>query len=304
MNTAVVLNVQRFSVQDGPGIRTTVFFKGCPLHCPWCHNPESINARPVLAINEERCLGCGACVPVCPENRTGSLTGAAGANYAGKVCLRCGACAEACPTGARELMGRRIGVEDLISEVERDRVYYEESGGGVTFSGGEPAASENVPFLIDCLDACAATGLHRTVDTCGHVPADTLRVVAERSDLLLYDLKIMDPDRHRQVVGVGNELIHANLKSLAAAGHDLWIRVPLIPGLTDDEENLLSMARFVEELDRPIPVHLLPHHGSAGQKYRRLGLVDQLADVGPVDPAVIQEKAELIRSRGIEVVVG
>jgi pyruvate formate lyase activating enzyme len=302
MNTAVILNVQRFSVQDGPGIRTSVFFKGCPLHCPWCHNPESMESRPELALKAERCLGCEACSPVCPENEAGPMNPAT--KRPGEICLRCGACADACPSGARDLLGWRTNVPDLVAELERDRPYYEESGGGVTFSGGEPASPENAAFLIDCLDACAASGLHRVVDTCGHVPADTLRAVADRADLLLYDLKIMDTDRHRKTVGVGNELIHGNLKALATAGCPLWIRVPLIPGLTDDEANLLALGGFVASLDRPVPVYLLPHHGGAGEKYRRLGLTDSLAGVATPDAALVDEKAELIRSRGVEVIAG
>lgn len=304
MNTAVILNVQRFSVQDGPGIRTSVFFKGCPLHCPWCHNPESMDGRPELALRAERCLGCGACAPVCVPGEAGPVDPASAAAVTGEVCLRCGACADACPSGARDLLGWRTTVPDLVAELERDRPYYEESGGGVTFSGGEPAAPANAAFLIECLQACSSRGLNTVVDTCGHVPGDILRSVADRSDLLLYDLKIMDSARHRDVVGVGNELIHANLTALAEAGPPLWVRVPVIPGLTDDEPNLLSLGRFVAALGRPIPVYLLPHHGSAGQKYRRLGLADPLAGVARPGESSLEQKAELVRSCGVEVFVG
>ena len=304
MNTALVLNVQRFSVHDGPGIRTTVFFQGCPLHCPWCHNPESMDFRPQIAIRDDRCLGCEACVPVCPEHIAGRLDLTPDSNRPGAVCLRCGACADACPSGARDLLGWRIGVEDLVVELERDRDYYLESGGGVTFSGGEPAAPENAAFLLECLAACAQRGLHSAVDTCGHVPPDTLRAVAERADLLLYDLKIMDPQRHRQAVGVDNRLILRNLRDLADSGCELRVRVPLIPGRTDDEENLRAIAAFVKELGRPIPVHLLPHHGSAGEKYRRLALVDEMAGTASPTDGDVETRAAWIRAAGLEVKVG
>ncbi len=304
MNTSVVLNIQRFSVHDGPGIRTTVFFKGCPLHCPWCHNPESMDSRPQIAIRADRCLGCDACAPVCPEQSAGRVDLSEFENRPGSICLRCGACADACPSGAREELGRRLSVADLLVELERDRPYYEESGGGVTFSGGEPIMPANVDFLNACLEECGQRGLHRTVDTCGHVPSHLIRSVAERADLLLYDLKVLDPRRHQELVGVDNELILRNLRELVAAGQDIRIRVPLIPGLTDDDQNLQAIARFVRELDRPLPVHLLPHHGSAGQKYHRLGLVDPVADVAPATDEVTAAQAELIRAAGLEVIVG
>lgn len=304
MNTSVVLNIQRFSVHDGPGIRTTVFFKGCPLHCPWCHNPESMDPAPQIAVREDLCLGCERCAPVCPEQGAGRLDLSASDHRPGAICQRCGACAEACPSGARESLGWRLGLPELLDELERDRPYFEESGGGVTFSGGEPVLPTNAGFLLACLDECRRTGLHTAVDTCGHVPPGSIRQVAERADLLLYDLKIMDPRRHRALVGVDNRLILENLRQLARTEVGLWIRVPLIPGLTDDEENLRAIARCVAELPRPVPVHLLPHHGSAGQKYHRLGLSDPMAGIAPSSAARVQAQAALVREAGLEVIVG
>lgn len=304
MNTSVVLNIQRFSVHDGPGIRTTVFFKGCPLHCPWCHNPESMDPRTQIAVREDLCLGCGLCAPVCPEQGAGRLDLSAVANRPGAICQRCGACAEACPSGAREALGWRLGLPELMVELERDRPYFEESGGGVTFSGGEPILPGNAGFLTACLDECRRAGLHTAVDTCGHVPTRSILSVAERADLLLYDLKILDAQRHRALVGVDNELILHNLRELVRTGVEIWIRVPLIPGLTDDEANLRALARCVADLPRPLPVYLLPHHGSAGQKYHRLGLTDPLADVAPPAPELVEARAALVREAGLEVIVG
>lgn len=304
MNSAVILNIQRFSVHDGPGIRTSVFFKGCPLHCPWCHNPESIDARPELAIRPERCIGCDRCSPECHPGGAGRLDGDAPAARSGGICLRCGACAEACPSGARDLLGWRTSVADLVVELEKDRPFYDESRGGVTFSGGEPVAPQNAKFLLDCLDACRERGLHTVVDTCGHVSRETLLAVAERADLLLYDLKIMDPGKHRAAVGVGNELIHANLRALIGTGRRVWVRTPLIPGWTDDEQNLAALAGFVAGLGRPVPVHLLPHHGNAAQKYRRLGREYELAGTAPLSAAAVERKADQLRAAGVEVIVG
>lgn len=304
MNTAAVFNIQRFSVHDGPGIRTTVFLKGCPLNCPWCHNPESRDDRPEIVIKADRCLGCELCAPACPQGIAGPLDPVASFCRLGAACLRCGACAEACPSGARDLLGIDMGVDGLLAEVERDRPYYEESGGGVTFSGGEPIANGNAPFLLECLAECGKRGLHRVVDTCGHVTTDTLLAAAERSELLLYDLKIMDNERHRLVLGVGNERIHHNLKTLAENGHDVWIRMPLIPGLTDDEDNLNAVAEFAAGLARPCPVHLLPYHAIGGDKYGRLGLDHPLAGLAEADPAHVDEQADLMRAYGLEVHIG
>jgi len=304
MNTAVVYNVQRFSLHDGPGIRTTVFLKGCPLDCPWCHNPESRDGQPQLAMKADRCLGCELCIPVCPEDIAGPLDPTTNTNRPDASCTRCGACVEACPAGARDLLGEDMEVARVVGEIERDRSYYAESGGGVTFSGGEPIANGNAAFLLECLDECGKRDIHSAVDTCGHVSTETLLAVAERSDLILYDLKVMDDTKHRLTVGVGNERIHQNLKALAAGGHDVWIRVPVIPGLTDDEENLTAVAEFAAGLGRPFPVHLLPYHAIGGDKYGRLGLEYQLAGLAPADPVRVNEQADLVRAFGLDVHIG
>jgi len=304
MNTAVVFNIQRFSVHDGPGIRTTVFLKGCPLTCPWCHNPESRDGQPEISIKADRCLGCELCIPVCPEGLAGPLEQNTGKNRPGVTCLRCGACADACPADARVLLGEDMDVDRLLAEIDRDRSYHEESGGGVTFSGGEPIALGNAPFLLECLNECGKRGLHRAVDTCGHVATDTLMAVADQTDLILYDLKIMDDARHRLVVGVGNDRILENLRALARRGHDVWIRVPLIPGLTDDEENLNAVATFAKGLARPCPIHLLPYHAIGGDKYGRLDLDYPLAALVPADPELLEKQAALVRARGLEVHIG
>lgn len=304
MNSATVFNIQRFSLHDGPGIRTTVFLKGCPLSCPWCHNPESRDSRPQLAIQADRCLDCGACLSVCPQDLAGPLDELTGANRPDATCLHCGACAEACPSVARDLVGETMDVTQAIARIERDRAYFEESGGGVTFSGGEPLANGNAAFLLDLLKECGKRGIHRTVDTCGHVDTANLLEAANYTDLFLYDLKLMDDQRHRVAVGVGNERILDNLRALAPAARRIWIRVPLIPGLTDDEDNLNAVAEFVAGLPVPAPVHLLPFHAIGRDKFGRLGMDYFLGDLAPAQPEEVNRQADLIRSHGLEVHIG
>jgi pyruvate formate lyase activating enzyme len=304
VTTAMVFNVQRFSVHDGPGIRTTVFLKGCPLRCPWCHNPESMDARPQVAIKADRCLGCNLCAPACPENLAGRVDLSASANRPDETCIRCGSCADACPVEARDLLGGEIAVNDLMAEIERDRPYFEESGGGVTFSGGEPVAAHHAPFLLACLKECGRTGIHRAVDTCGFVPTETLLEVAANADLLLFDLKIMDPALHRATVGVDNAAILDNLRRVTAAGHEVIVRVPLVPGLTDDEANLEAIGQFVAGLDKPCPVELLPYHGTGGDKYGRLGMEYSLAGLKDLGPDEIAAAAAPLRARGLTVISG
>jgi len=304
MNSAVVFNIQRFSVHDGPGIRTTVFLKGCPLSCPWCHNPESRDGRPQIAIKADRCLGCNLCAPACPEDIAGELDPFTNANRPDASCTRCGFCAEACPSGARDLLGDTMDVGRVMAEIEKDHNYHEESGGGVTFSGGEPVANGNAPFLLECLKECGKRGIHRTVDTCGHVSTETLLEVAENAELILYDLKVMDDARHRLTVGVGNERILANLTLLAEKGHEVWIRVPLIPGLTDDEANLTAIAAFAKNLARPCPVHLLPFHAIGRDKYGRLGMDYFLEGLAQAESALVKKQAALVRRYGLDVHIG
>lgn len=263
-----VFNIQRCSIHDGPGIRTTVFIKGCPLRCDWCHNPESLDSAPEVAITEIKCVSCGACIEACPES-DGDRP-ARGWDWDNGSCHRCGACAEVCPGEARELIGEPRAVAELVAEVERDRPFFDASGGGVTFSGGEPLCHPT--FLAACLEACREVGLHTAVDTSGFASERVVRDIAERADVLLYDLKHMDTDAHQRHTGVGNELILDNLRVLSESSEtEIWIRVPLIPGFNDSDENLENVAEFVGSLPRRHPVFLLPFHAIGVDKWRRLG---------------------------------
>jgi pyruvate formate lyase activating enzyme len=297
----VVFNIQRFAVHDGPGVRTTVFLKGCPLACWWCHNPESRAPQADLEIVTERCIECGSCLAVCTHDAVVRLESGA---YAvdPSHCVRCGECTEACPTGGRRLVGETYGVERVVDEVEKDRVFYEESGGGVTFSGGEPLAQPE--FLLALLRECRLRGLHTCVDTSGMAAAETVLRVGELAHLLLYDLKLLDDARHRVFTGAGNGVVLANLEALAESGADVWIRVPWIPGVNDDDGNLDDLASFVTGLGKDWPVFLLPYHINAQDKYARLGRDYPLVGLEPPAPDRIEAAADRLRDAGLRVSIG
>ena len=266
--SGVVFDVRRYAVHDGPGIRTTVFLKGCPLRCAWCHNPESQAPEPQLLVRASRCLRCGACVAACPHGAL-ELRGDR-VETDPEACTLCGACVEACPAEARAMIGVSMTVADVLREVERDRLFYEDSGGGVTFSGGEPLAQSR--FSLALLHACRERGLHTALDTCGHAPAGVFRQAVALTDLVLFDVKHADGARHREGTGVGHERILENLRHLAATGVEFIVRVPLIPGFNDAEEDLGAIAALVAALPRVPPVQLLPFHMAAEDKHRRFGL--------------------------------
>jgi pyruvate formate lyase activating enzyme len=263
-----VFNVMRFSTHDGPGIRTSVFLKGCPLSCWWCHNPENWRHVPAEVYLPERCTRCGLCVANCPA---GALAGSAQEVVCDPLrCRHCGRCVEVCPSGARERTGWEAGISELVEAIARDTAFYDQSGGGVTFSGGEPLAQPE--FLTALLDACGRLEIHRAVDTCGYAAQEVLFEVARRTDLFLYDLKSADTGKHRAATGVGNELILSNLRRLSESGSQLIIRIPLIPGVNDSEADIAGIGGVIAGLAQRHPVHLLPFHRAAAAKYQKLGL--------------------------------
>lgn len=274
MSTGIVFDIKRFAIHDGPGIRTTVFLKGCPLSCWWCHNPESQSASPDLLYRPQLCARCGTCVEACPEGLR-SLTGDV-VERDSSLCVLCGTCVEACPAGAVEMVGRLTNAEDLMAKIERDTSFFDESGGGVTFSGGEPL--EQAAFLTEVLDRCGEHEIHTAVDTCGFARPDLLQGVAERTDLFLFDLKCMDTERHIELTGVGNDLILANLRMLDRMGKQIHIRVPVIPTVTDGRDNLEALGEFAASLESRPGITLLPHHPTAMEKYSRFSVDKQLPD--------------------------
>ncbi len=265
--TGLVFDVQRFSLHDGPGIRTTVFLKGCPLSCRWCHNPEGMGTAPEILITPDRCIECGACVDACPHG----LPSGVGSGWAAakELCEACGLCADACPTGARRLVGHQVSVEGLVDQVMRDRVFYAESGGGVTFSGGEPL--RQAEFVLSCLEALKGLEIHTAVDTCGLVERDDLLRAAAIADLFLYDIKHADPATHAEWSGAPNGRILENLAALAAVHDEIWVRVPVVPGVNDDAVNLRQTAALAASLPGVRRVSLLPYHGLGEGKRQRAG---------------------------------
>lgn len=277
----VVFDIKRFALHDGPGIRTTAFLKGCPLACSWCHNPESQSPKPELLVYRSRCSGCGACVHTCPEGAVRIVGGRAVTDRA--RCTACGSCVAGCPAEARSITGRTWTAGALAEQLARDRLFFEQSGGGITVSGGEPLLQAR--FCASVLELCHRLGLHTTVDTCGHADEADLRRVAEHTDLFLYDIKLMDDVRHRLETGVSNATALANLERLSGWRSRTWVRVPLIPGVNDDEHNLVELARFVRGLRTIEALQLLPYHRGGVEKTRGLERTDAQS------PAVDAERA-------------
>lgn len=300
MQTGIVFNIQRYSIQDGPGIRTTVFLKGCPLRCGWCHNPEGQSPAPQLMLVETRCIGCGECAVVCPLCE--GIAERKPALVLADRCKVCGRCVEACPTGARRIVGRRMSTSEVMSELLKDEVFYAESGGGVTFSGGEPLAQP--AFLGDLLRACRASGLHTAIDTCGFGSAETVVALGQLADLLLFDIKLMDDALHRRYTGVSNEQILANLRALDAVHRNIWLRVPLIPGITDAPENLEATAKLAGSLRNVRRITVLPYHKTGVQKFRRLGMECALESLEPPTQQQLHAAAAVFESVGLPVALG
>jgi len=261
----VIFNIQRYSIHDGPGIRTTVFLKGCPLECFWCQNPESQRKKPEVFLNKEKCTLCGQCVAICP---TGASTLSAESSTIDRSkCIGCGKCVEACPNEARSLVGREATVDEVMQEVVRDRRFYENSGGGVTLGGGEPATQPE--FALAILQRCKEEGLHTVLDTCGYAPWPIIEKLLEYTDLVLYDIKCMDAKKHHGATGKPNDIILENAKRIAKY-KPMMVRVPMIPGFSDSAEEVRAIANFVKEELGSVDIDLLPYNKWGESKYERL----------------------------------
>jgi pyruvate formate lyase activating enzyme len=298
VDRGLVSNLQKYSLHDGPGIRTTVFLQGCPLACAWCHNPETRPAGASVVFAAARCIRCGECLPACPRGCAEAI--ADRGDRCG--CLACGACVEACPTGARQLAGRRMTVAEVLAEIEKDGPFYDDSGGGVTFSGGEPLAQGE--FLKSLLEACRRREMHTAVDTSGYAPREQLLAVAPLVDLFLYDLKFLDEAKHVQYTGVSNGLILENLRALGRVHGNLWIRIPVVPGINDRPEEIEGLVWLAASVPGVRQVNLLPYHRTALHKFQRLAEAYPLAEIAAASPESMRAMAEGLRASGLEIKVG
>ncbi len=298
----LIFNIQRYSIHDGPGIRTTVFLSGCPLRCIWCANPEGQELRPRIFLNLEKCGGCGRCAQECPRDAIQLDSGKSRMNR--QVCDSCGKCVDVCPNEARTLMGQWMSAEEVFEEIKKDAIFYESSGGGVTLSGGEPLSQPE--FAMEILKRCRQAYIHTGLETCGHADWHTFAEVVKFVDLLLYDLKHMDPARHKEYTGVSNCLLLDNARRVARElSIPIWIRIPVIPGFNDSLENMKATAAFiVEELGKRVEqVSLLPYHRLGETKYERLELNYPLSTRPPGEDE-LQELEKVFEISGLPVHIG
>lgn len=294
----LIFDLKRYAVHDGPGIRLNVFFKGCPLHCLWCHNPEGVAFEPELMLMPNRCARCGDCVRACRYQAL-SQNGNGQVKADRSRCTLCGDCLQACQREAIEIAGRKMTVEEIATEAEKERVFFEQSGGGVTLTGGEPLAQP--AFAEALIDSLKLHGFHVALDTSGYAPAEVFRNLAKKADLVLFDLKIMDETRHKKYTGVSNRIILENFQSLEKLGKPVWVRFPLIPGVNDDENNLEAMASFLCQLRSVEQVNVLPYHKGGLEKIRRLGREGEFAVFEPPSQEKVQSVIEFFARRGFKV---
>ena len=300
MQTGLIFDIKRYAIHDGPGIRTTVFFKGCPFSCWWCHNPEGLESTPQGLYSKERCVGCGHCANLCPSGALRPAPGGVVSEPA--LCENCGTCALICPAEARELAGKYLSVANLMEIIEKDVLFYDESGGGVTFSGGEPLLQAN--FLLELLKASGQRDIHRAIDTTGYADTRILMEIAREAELFLFDIKLMDPQKHKQYTGVSNRKILHNLERLARETVEITIRIPLIPGINDDDENITRTGTYISRLPGVENVDILPYHEAARYKYLKINADYYTKNILPPDGDRLSAVAQRLESFGLKVKIG
>ena len=293
----IIYDIQRYCIHDGPGIRSTVFFKGCPLDCWWCHNPESKKPSQQIIFWPDQCIGCGRCRDACPDE---VAVGAAGA---AEECEMCAECTQVCPTEAVELIGEKMTASEVLGEIQKDAVFYEESGGGVTFSGGEPLLQHD--FLLELLRLCKKKGIHTAVDTCGYAEWDILKQISSAADLILYDVKIMDSGEHEKYTGVSNKIILQNLHRLVEhrSTENIIARFPLIPGINDDIQHAEQLGELLSSL-KISKMNILPYHRAATEKHARLHDDYRLQDITPPSDDEVSTISKIIEEYGVRVEIG
>jgi len=304
---AIIFNIQRYCLHDGPGIRTTVFLKGCPLRCAWCANPESFNREIEIYFNESKCIYCGACKNACENDAINpDLKNTAGSKIDYKKCNKCGACVTACPARAISYMGREAKAYEVFSEILEDLPFYRKSGGGATFSGGEPLLQ--IDFLENILHQCYQSNINTAVETCGHVQWKNFKRIIDCIDYILYDIKHMDSASHKTLTGVDNSKILENARKLAGNRPEMIIRIPLIPGCNDDLDNIESAGDFISSISVK-KVHILPYHRLGVEKYKFFNNIyplQHLKDMATVESGrrKIKKIKKTLQSYGLDVYIG
>ena len=299
---SLITDIQKYSIHDGDGIRTTVFFKGCALRCQWCHNPETQNAGRELLCHTEPCVGCGACAAVCPAYAVRIQEGKAWTDRG--ICTACGRCTEVCNLNLREIAGKEYTVDGLVKELKKDEMFYEESGGGVTLSGGEVMLAD-MDFVVAVAKKLKAAGIHVAIDTCGYAPRANFERLLPFADLFLYDIKTMDTAIHKKYMGFGNEQILENLEYLNHAGADIYIRIPTIKGVNADEKSMRAILSYLKEKQiRVLQVNLLAYHNTGSAKYARLGRAYEGDALCAPSGEEMQTFADLFQEAGYKVKIG
>ncbi|MFP4050970.1 MAG: glycyl-radical enzyme activating protein [Thermoplasmata archaeon] len=293
-----IFDIKQFAVHDGPGIRTTVFFKGCPLNCWWCHNPEGISRDNDIFFYETKCIECGKCIEICPE---GAITQKDIIVIDREKCTFCGICAGNCPSGALQNTSRTVTAEEVMEEIRKSIIFYDSSDGGVTFSGGEPLLQ--IKFLKELIDRCIEEDIHVTLDTSGHIDPETFESIVDDIDLFLYDLKIMDNKLHKKYTGTSNDKILKNLKLLSKKGKEVIIRFPLIPGITDTDKNIDEIIDFLSDLKNVKEIDILPYH-NVEEKYKRLGREYKITELRSPDESKIDSIKKRFEKEGFFVKEG
>ncbi len=299
-NSALIFNIQNYSLHDGPGIRTTVFFKACPLSCKWCHNPESLSKEIQMVRNDSNCMLCGACVVVCPTEAL-EMTDE-GVQFDRDKCITCGKCEKVCSYDAIKIAGKEYSVDEVMKKILKDKVFYEESGGGVTFSGGEPLMQAEV--LAEIAKECKKQGIHTTLDTSGFASWEALEKVIENIDLILYDLKIIDEEKHIEYVGASNKRIIENLGKLKDKDVDIFLRMPIIKGVNDSPEEAMEVLNLIEGNKNIKQINLLEYHKMGMEKYPRLGKKYELTGDEKPDKADIERLHNIYSEAGYKVIIG
>ncbi len=293
--SALISNIQGYSIHDGPGIRTVVFLKGCPLRCRWCANPENLEDRERVGFLANLCQHCARCAKVCPQ---GAILPDAERRIDRNRCDDCALCVEACFYGALVRYGKRMTVEEVFDQVRRDKIFYDSSGGGVTVSGGEPLT--HADFVAELFTLCREEGINTCVETCGCVPRSAFEKVLRLTDTFYFDLKLMDSEKHRAYTGQGNEGILENARFLAGSGANILFRQPLIPGVNSPEENVKATAAFIRSLDREVlALQLIPYHRMGTSKYAALDIPYTLEEIKPMAAEEVEAVRALYESLGV-----